>query len=334
MSRLFVFLVCLLPLVLCKTSLEIALDKAFNELVEVGTWKDIVGVLDNYDQGSFCTGNADEWPLPEAEEGSDLRRVLDRGSFICAYNQDSVLTTQGGLLVLDTSDPNNPQGALVEWWAALITKVSDYYNRPLSISWDLSEVTSQGTLDLVTHGDADAACARWAMDGFYVDPYRGKLPRALAFSVQHCFTYMETSFIYTTTASTVTSFELLVQGVDGGSVKSVCTVGSANGGTTQGCSASMSQFTASPFDCQGEGSDAFTLLDAGTCGAVWAGAPSDLTLYHSFAQPALYAAGSLFRQFDVNSTECPTCVCGGCSSGTALTVSVSLLFLSLMKLFF
>ena len=94
--------------------------------------KDIVGVLDNYDQGSFCTGNADEWPLPEAEEGSDLRRVLDRGSFICAYNQDSVLTTQGGLLVLDTSDPNNPQGALVEWWAALITKVSDYYNRPLS----------------------------------------------------------------------------------------------------------------------------------------------------------------------------------------------------------
>jgi len=105
---------------LAETSLELALTKAFNKKVQDGTYASIFGGMVNISSTSFCTGNADDWETPPLETGengkSDLTRVLDRGEFICGYpaNMFYQQSLAGGQIMLDTADPNNVYGALVD----------------------------------------------------------------------------------------------------------------------------------------------------------------------------------------------------------------------------
>ena len=66
------------------TSLEIAFTRAFNELVQDGTWALTFGGAE-VESSSSCSGAPENWPLPTPEEGSDLQRVLDSGEFKCGF---------------------------------------------------------------------------------------------------------------------------------------------------------------------------------------------------------------------------------------------------------
>jgi len=65
-----------------KTTLEIAATRAFQSLVGDGTWQSVFGNIRGVDESGFC-GGEEYWPLPETDavEVSDLRAVLNRGTF-------------------------------------------------------------------------------------------------------------------------------------------------------------------------------------------------------------------------------------------------------------
>jgi len=176
-----------------ETSLELALSKAFNKLVEDGTYASVFADLVDIKSTSFCTGNADSWETPPLETGegggSDLAVVLDRGEFICGYPSNLFYqqSLQAGQVLLDTADPNNVQGALVDWWEALGKELGRMYGKnSFQVKWNATLSKSQEVLTSVQNGTYDAACARWAPDGFWNDANGKQIPRSVAFSAQVC----------------------------------------------------------------------------------------------------------------------------------------------------
>ena len=117
----------------------------------------IQGIFHNkvdIDSTSFCTGNADAWETPPVDKSdsnsSDLARVLDRGEFICGYPGNLLYQQSlgGGQIMLDTADPNNVQGALVDWWDELGKELGRMYNVSFfAVKWNSTFTTSQNVLD-------------------------------------------------------------------------------------------------------------------------------------------------------------------------------------------
>jgi hypothetical protein len=137
-----------------QTTLELALSKAFNKLVEDGTYSRIFQNKIDIDSTSFCTGNADAWETPPSEASNsnenDLARVLDRGEFICGYPGDLLFQQSlgDGQIILDTADPNNVQGVLVDWWDELGNELGRMYNVSFfAVKWNSTFITSQDVLD-------------------------------------------------------------------------------------------------------------------------------------------------------------------------------------------
>lgn len=304
------------------TSLELALTKAFNAKVEDGTYARIFDRIADIKPTSFCTGNAASWETPPLETGetggSDLATVLDRGEFVCGYPKDLFYqqSLQAGQVLIDTTDPNNVQGAIVDWWDELGKELGRMYGKnSFRVKWNATLERSQQVLAALQDGSIDSACGRWGPDGFYNDANGKKLPRSVAFSAQICSTYAQTGHIYTARSSNITSFSKLIAGIDNGTVKTITALGSTSGGTPQTCGSQLSQYTANRVSCTGvREMEAFVKLDDGSSDAHWEGIPLFPSRYNRFNQPSLYTPVSLFRTEDLAGE--------GATSG-AVTVLVS-----------
>lgn len=85
------------------TSLQLAVTRAFDDLVAMGTNADIFGNLaDRYEATSFCTGNG-AWPVQnvdnESSSSSDLAKLLDRQVFRCGFTANSYFATSQGTCI-------------------------------------------------------------------------------------------------------------------------------------------------------------------------------------------------------------------------------------------
>lgn len=176
----------------------------------------------------------------------------------------------------------------------------------------------------VSNGTFDAACARWAPDGFWNNTDGKKTPRSVAFSTQICTTYAELGRIYTPIDSNITTFNQLVASINNGTVKIITVQGSAGGGTETTCSSQISQFTEKAFTCKGAGNNGFNELVSGDSGAQWGGVPSFASMYNKFDQPSLYTPVTLFRKTDLkgNETETPTSTSAGIGMVTSANMWV------------
>ncbi len=151
-------LISLSSLLVCpslgQTTLELALSKAFNKLVEDGTYSRIFQNKVYIDSNTFCTGNAYAWETPPLVASDydeyDLARVLDRGEFICGYPGDLLFQQSlgDGQIMLDTAVPNNVLGVLVDWWDELGNELGLMYNVSFfAVKWNSTFTTSQDVLD-------------------------------------------------------------------------------------------------------------------------------------------------------------------------------------------
>lgn len=69
------------PFIPARTSLEIAITKAFEYLALEGVWFEILGGLFGITPASSCDGEFRYWPTPVVEAGSDLEVVIQRKAF-------------------------------------------------------------------------------------------------------------------------------------------------------------------------------------------------------------------------------------------------------------
>ena len=166
--------------------------------------------------------------------------------------------------------------------------------------FSLSNVTA------VYNGTFDAACARWAPDGFWNNTDGKRTPRSVAFSTQLCTTYAELGHIYTPVDSDITTFDELIDSIDDGTVKTITVQGSPGGGTQTTCSSQISQYTEKAFNCTGVGNNGFNQLAAGESDAQWSGVPTFASMYNKFDQPSLYTPVTLFRKTDLMGNETMT----------------------------
>lgn len=285
------------------TSLEIAFTRAFNELIEDGTWASVFGPTE-VESASLCSGAPDNWPVPTPEEGSDLQRVLDTGEFWCGFPTGLAFASEDtGRPFIDSMDPDNTTGYIVDYWAKIGEKIGAMYNRPpIAVGWNTTFDSSNAIFTSLDNGEFDSACARFSPDGTWKDLQGIKRPRSLAFSNMLCATYLERSFIYVlpaTAAAGITSMEALAAAISEGNVTNVCTPTQPTSGTVTSCSLQINRYLSSTppigFECIGKSDTAFTDLDAGICDAVWGSADTDTSTYGRFAQPTVTAWSSFFR---------------------------------------
>ena len=118
---------------------------------------------------SFCTGNADNCDIPSLEAGktggSDLSKILDRYEFICGYVAYTfyLQSLSFGHVLLDTTDPDNVDGSLVDWQKALRNELGRMYDTvSFAVKWNGSLATSQEgrTEDLMQMGSGMMRMAR------------------------------------------------------------------------------------------------------------------------------------------------------------------------------
>jgi len=69
------------PPVTDKTSLEVALTNSFEQLVTDGTWDALFAGIPGTEISGYCSGDSENWPLPDPELDTDLQAVLDSGKF-------------------------------------------------------------------------------------------------------------------------------------------------------------------------------------------------------------------------------------------------------------
>jgi hypothetical protein len=167
------------------TSLEIAFTRAFNELVQDGTWALTFGGAE-VESSSSCSGAPENWPLPTPEEGSDLQRVLDSGEFKCGFPSGLAFSSEvTGKDFLNSMDPSETTGYIVDYWDKIGEKIGDMYDmpQPIQIRWNTTFDSSNDIFTAIAKGEFDSACARFSPDGTWTDPSTStKYPRSLAFS--------------------------------------------------------------------------------------------------------------------------------------------------------
>lgn len=307
---------------------------AFNALYEDGTYARIWGgppgdVLVGIRAPDTCTGPAEAWPTaPSAEPGSDLARVLSRGSFICgtttALAPCPVYETVLGQPILkcrrttDEDENENPKnnntscyGALVDWYAALTAKVGDMYGVPsLQTVWDASveEMTTDGAtaaqliLEGVYNGTFDGGCGIWTQSTPWTNPTTGQVePRSIGLSSHVCKTYLRDTFLFTYgDDSGIKSWYDLKLSVEAGEVDRICTI---DDGSCADCSSVVRQYIGGDSQglCQGGygREEAFASLANGTCEVVYGSAPPFSMLSEPinwFPSPVSQVFGSYFRR--------------------------------------
>ena len=296
------------------TSLEVAFTRAFNELIQDGTWASIFGPTE-VEMASLCSGAPDNWPVPEVEAGSDLQRVLDTGEFWCGYPTGLAFASEStSLPFIDSMDPSNTTGYIVEFWDKVGEQIALMYDRgaPIAVRWNTTFDSSNDIFTSLANGEFDSACARFSPDGTWTDPSTStKHPRSLAFSNMLCASYLERSWIFvlpSTASSGIDSFEALALAIADGTVTNVCTPTQPTSGTVTSCSLQINRFlsptaTSEDFECIGKSDTAFADLDAGICDAVWGSAATDLSPYARFSQPTVTAWSSFFRNENLPQSE-------------------------------
>ena len=325
------------------TSLEIAFTRAFNELIQDGTWASIFGPTE-VEMASLCSGAPENWPIPVPEEGSDLQRVLETGEFWCGYPTGLAFSSEvTGVPFIDSTDPNNTTGYIVDFWDKIGERIGDMYQTeaPIVVGWNTSFDSSNNIFTSLSNGEFDSACARFSPDGTWTDPATSaKRPRSLAFSNMLCASYLERSWIFvlpeTAAAGVVDSFEALAEAIANGSVANVCTPTQPESGTVTSCSLQINRFlqpadttTSGDFKCIGKSDAAFADLDAGVCDAVWGSAAADTSSYSRFSQPTITAWSSFFRNDNLPQEE--PLLSAGAIAGIVIgaVAFVGLLFLAL-----
>eukprot|EP00211_Chloroparvula_japonica_P007617 CAMPEP_0119130394 /NCGR_PEP_ID=MMETSP1310-20130426/7748_1 /TAXON_ID=464262 /ORGANISM="Genus nov. species nov., Strain RCC2339" /LENGTH=331 /DNA_ID=CAMNT_0007120899 /DNA_START=49 /DNA_END=1044 /DNA_ORIENTATION=+ len=298
-------------LVAADTTLERAFERAFNEVVEDGTWRQVFSFNDatvdsSVANSDLCAGSASNWPWPERQDdGTDLEYVLTRGEFVCGYNPGADFRSANDNSLHNTQN-NEVTGAVREIFDAMANRISAHYNVPFVITWDLSEDVSDNILDALQEGRVDAACGRWGVGGVFRDPDSTSVyPRAQAFSLMQCTTYLSSIPLWSNPAGVPESFEDAVADIEAGA--SVCSPSSATGGTVQQCTAVLGGFVSRSFSCTGLLQEAWTELaaSAGDCDYVWGSYPPDSA---NIANPRfvlvpnyIEQAGSFFRKYNINS---------------------------------
>lgn len=285
-----------------QTTLEIAVTRSFNNLIQSGVYASYFeySTLDSAPLTS-CIGQP--WPLPDALPGSDLAAVLANKVFTCSYVASQVtMMSNNEVVLVNSTDPNNVTGLLVEFWNALIADMGVAYNTELSVKWDLEEI-SQDCIDSLLAGGADSLCGYWAPNGIWKDAQNFVHARGLFLSTMQCPTFLERRQIYTLAGSTITTFQELLVAIDDGSVSSdVCVSALRSGGFLTECIDLFAQYATSLVSCIPYDQLAFDGLLANNCSAVYGGFPEDPRMFNSIALPNPSAVVSFFRTYDINST--------------------------------
>jgi hypothetical protein len=281
------------------SGIEIAFNQAFNANFQDGTYANIIDNFEGVSLASFCTGGADQWPTLQGDDrGSVLERVIEKKEFVCGYIANFVYTTIDGQVMLDTSDPENVSGALVDLFDAIGTAMGKAYGvANLSVRWDLA-ADSQALLEKLENDEVDAACARWAPDAIWNDG-GVSVARGLTFSPSQCSTYSEDTYVWTLGSSGITTLDLLGAAISEGTVSAVCSVGSSGGGTVQECSRALSKASGGNFECTGGFTgNIFDEITTGSCQAVWGGAPVPevVSNYSAIPQPLRYNPVTFFKR--------------------------------------
>ena len=307
------------------TTLEQVVTKAFNVRVADGSWSMLGGLVDTR-LVSFCTGSAENWPLPEVKPDSDLARVIDTGVFRCGYTQGVTFGSVNGEIFIQTGTATNEvSGLAVDFWNVLMEEMSILLSTPIAAEWTLYP-TSQDVLTALYNGEVDSACAYWAADSGWQRPNGQEVARGLAFSTMTCPTVLQFSTIFTLAESGITSFDELVDAVDDGLATRICVSEAPGGGFEMSCQNLMDEYAPKGMvQCQGVGDQSFAQLTAGECIAVFEGIPpDDISNYNTFPQPDLLARVSFFRAFElVNRPLTPATTSAAVWTSTSTSVEVT-----------
>ena len=323
------------------TSLQLAVTRAFDDLVASGMYADVFGDLVDRDPMSFCTGSR-SWPAQIPKPGSDLAKLLGRRKFRCGFGTDSYFTTSQGQVLIDTRG-GTVEGVFPEYWALLLNKVGSYYGIDLSVEWEEYD-NAQEILDALNRGEIDSACAFFSPDGLFTNPDGGRVARGLAFSKLYCPVFAEKGYIYTTEQSPIGSFDALIDNINGAAADTrICAV--RGGVSGMNCASTFAIFASAPVRCTVVDSEEVpTSLASGDCDVVFAGTlPADLVANNDsnvtivrFDQHYSNTPVSLFRTLDAESipSSFATDDSPSSSSGTCGSYGFSNWILSTFSLIF
>jgi hypothetical protein len=290
-----VVLSALLALVSCQTSLQMAVDAAFNAVSEEGSYDAIMAALGpSYRASDLCRGPAAAWPFPKVTAGSDLEAALKRGVFRCAFNTGFFsASSNNGETVLDTRGPI-ATGVLVDLYAAIGAKIAEHYEQDFAVTWTTKYELSDDTLKAVREGEFDAACADYTIGSTFGQP---PIARAVAFSAGHCSSFFQDVPVWAPPRlDTTDGWEAVVAAVGGGAT--FCVPGSVGGGSEQSCTRSLSLFLPGAA-CQGVGPEAFEkALNGDGCDFVY-GSAATAEFKQVAIAPLPATSGSFFRRADL-----------------------------------
>lgn len=197
-----------------QTSLELAVTKSFESIIEKGAWNELFDGLISIKPASFCFGDTAVWPLPAAEEGTDLAAVLERGSLRCGYAKNQAFFTADGITLLDTSNPEDIQGLVANLFEQIVADLAVRYNMSLDLEWILLD-SSVETFTALANNEVDSACGWWIPNGDWTNPDSGEvLARPLAFSMMQCPTLMQLRPVFTLIESGIDSYTALIEAIE------------------------------------------------------------------------------------------------------------------------
>mmetsp|Transcript_19577 Transcript_19577/g.55059 ORF Transcript_19577/g.55059 Transcript_19577/m.55059 type:complete len:314 (-) Transcript_19577:3550-4491(-) len=290
------------------TTMQMAFERAFNEVVSSGEYADIFGFSGDNDgtilTSDRCPGNAEYWPWPQATKGSDLLRLLARGRFDCGYNSGADFRTPFDRSLINTEGSfTRPTGAVVTLFDRMAEKISIHYDTSFEIAWNTQYVSSDDVLYGVETGRFDAACGRYGVGATYTNKAGTTTPRAQSFSLFQCMSYISRIPVWSNQDPAPSEQELLEDLEDGATV---CTPSSSGGGTEQQCTSILSQFVSDPnFNCTGLGLDAWPQVEDtefGECTYVWGSYPPAGVNLEKQARTLITTyyeqAGTFFRESD------------------------------------
>mmetsp|Transcript_9908 Transcript_9908/g.13352 ORF Transcript_9908/g.13352 Transcript_9908/m.13352 type:complete len:253 (-) Transcript_9908:32-790(-) len=233
--------------------------------------------------------------------------------------------TGDGRVLLDTTEDGNTKGLLVEWFFILAQTISEHYDENYRVTWNTHEfLTASDLLNAVQAGDVDAACGRWQTGGTMAfGPSGSTIHRVDRLSLMNCLSWIQPTDIYTQTASLITTFPELVAAINANPTFQMCTSTIPDGGTEQLCTTVLGDFVNTPgFECLGQNTEAWSLLEQGICNAVWLGPPPPTQVWDFntfFYAPVLAEYGTFFTYEPVRP-----------NSASALPLSFAVVFLAVV----
>lgn len=140
-----------------------------------------------------------------------------------------VYRSPGGEVLIDTTDPENVNGLVPDFFDEVVAQLGDSYGTELGLEWVLAP-TTQDCFTSVHEGSSDAACGYWYATGTWTNPATNEtVARPIAFNLLHCPTFYDSGNIITLSSSGIDSYGALVAAIqDAPGPVTICVHGTFN----------------------------------------------------------------------------------------------------------